>query len=308
MYRHIDGAATVVLNLDHLLIARTLRHTHQSAKLTYAVVDVYHVVANLELLYLLQRQCHLAATSLVGAQIVLMEPVEDLVVSEDTQLQVMIYETCMKGTFDSIERHRTLFGKDVTQAFQLLGAVCQDAESIAVSQTLLQRLLQQIEILVELRLWRSVKSDGGIGHACCMGPHLNATEVRGLMHKLRSGHELGLLVHFFQDGMLLHLGCLFHAFLQGLCRKAFVIGTTNGIVHIHEVLDHQRRIGRQERKERHLLFHHSQLRHYLHLLALVFRQLGVYLESADRVYVVAKKVYAERQLTAVGVDVQNAAT
>ena len=308
MYRHIDGAATVVLNLDHLLIARPLWHAHQSAKLAYAVVDVHHVVANLELLYFLQRQRHLAATGFVGAQVVLMEAVENLVVGEDTQLQVVIHETGMEGTFNRIERHGTLLGKDVAQAFQLLGAVCQDAEAIAASQALLQRLLQQVEILVELGLWRSMESDGGIGHTRCMSAHLDTTEGRGLMHELRSGHELSLLVHLFQDGLLLHLGSFFHTLLQGLRRETFVVGTPNGIVHIQEVLDHQHRIGRQKREKRHPLLHHSQLRHYLHLLALVFRQLGVHLESADRVYVVTEEVYAERQLTAVGVDIQNAAT
>ena len=41
------------------------RHAYQSAKLADTVVDVYHVVAYLELLNLLQRQGHLSAMSLV---------------------------------------------------------------------------------------------------------------------------------------------------------------------------------------------------------------------------------------------------
>ena len=148
MYRHIDGAATVVLNLDHLLIARPLWHAHQSAKLAYAVVDVHHVVANLELLYLLQRQRHLAATCLVRTQVVFVETVKHLVVGEDAEVLVVVDKTCVEGSFDRLEASTQY----LIQTGELLGTVSQDEEAIAVGQALRQRLLQKVKVLVELGL------------------------------------------------------------------------------------------------------------------------------------------------------------
>ena len=51
----------------HLLVRVALRHSHQSAKFSYSVIHVNDEVAYLKLLYLFQRECHLSATSLVGA-------------------------------------------------------------------------------------------------------------------------------------------------------------------------------------------------------------------------------------------------
>ena len=72
-------------------------HAYQSAELADAVVDMHDIVANLELLNLLQRQCYLAATGLVGAQVILMEAVEDLMVGEDAEVLVVVNEACMKS-------------------------------------------------------------------------------------------------------------------------------------------------------------------------------------------------------------------
>ena len=65
MYRNVDGSPTFVHNLNHFLIAVTLGHTHQTAKLTYAVIDMHHVIAHLKLLNLFQRQGHLTTACLV---------------------------------------------------------------------------------------------------------------------------------------------------------------------------------------------------------------------------------------------------
>ena len=86
MYGYIDGVAALVDDLDSFLKAAVgQRHSDQSAKLSHAVVDVHHVVAHLKLLYLFQRQGHLAAACLVALQVVLVEAVENLVVGKQTQ-------------------------------------------------------------------------------------------------------------------------------------------------------------------------------------------------------------------------------
>ena len=157
MYRDIDGTATVVLYLNHLLVATTLRHPDQSAKTPYAVVDMDHVVANLKLLYLLQRQRHLAAARLVGAKVVFMETVEYLMVRKDTYASVVVGKTGMEGLFDGIKKHGAFLGKDVAQAVELLATVGQDAQPVALCKIVFQGLLQQFEILMKLRLWTDVK-------------------------------------------------------------------------------------------------------------------------------------------------------
>ena len=90
MDRNVDGSTTLVHNLNHLLIAVALRHSDQSTKLTDTVIDMYHIVAHLELLNLLQRQGYLTTAGLVGTQVILMESVEYLVVGKDAQLLVVV--------------------------------------------------------------------------------------------------------------------------------------------------------------------------------------------------------------------------
>ena len=103
MYRYVDGSPTLVHDFNHLLIAVTLRHAYQSAKLTNTMIDMYHIVANLKLLNLLQRQGHLTTSGLVGTQVVLMEAVEYLVVGKYAELLVVVGKTFVEGLFDRIE-------------------------------------------------------------------------------------------------------------------------------------------------------------------------------------------------------------
>ena len=165
---HIDGAPAVVLDLDHLLVTRNTlrilstpttlnRHAHQTGKLADAVVDMHDIVTNLKLLYLLQRQGHLAAPGLVRAQVVLVETVEYLVIGKDAELLVVIDEAGMERFLngrecDGILLSPTLSVEDVVQTSQLLRTIGKDTETIAIGKALLERLLQEFEVLMELRL------------------------------------------------------------------------------------------------------------------------------------------------------------
>ena len=80
---HIHRVFMQVCNLDHLLHHIALWHSHQSSEPSHAVVYMHHIIANLKLLYLLQRQCHLASMCLVALQVVFVEAVKDLVVGEE---------------------------------------------------------------------------------------------------------------------------------------------------------------------------------------------------------------------------------
>ena len=136
----VDGVATLVDDFDHLLVLSFLPlaprsrpflngHTYQSAKLTDAVIHVHHVVAHLELLYLLEREGYLTAAGLVALEIVLMEAVENLVVGKQTETGVDIDEALVEGLVYGDEIDALLhLGEDVLQAFLLLGAVGEDIE------------------------------------------------------------------------------------------------------------------------------------------------------------------------------------
>ena len=99
----VDGSPTLIDDFDHLLIAISLRHTDQSAELADAVVDVDDVVAHLKLLYLLQRQCYLAAAGTVALEVVLVETVEYLMVGKHAELQVVINKTLVQRLLDGSE-------------------------------------------------------------------------------------------------------------------------------------------------------------------------------------------------------------
>ena len=164
MYGDVDGVAPLVDDLYHLLESPTLRradrHTNQPAKLANAVVYVNHVVANLKLLYLFQRQSHLASSGLVALQVVLVETVEDLMVGEATHAQVMVYEALVQRAVDAFEGKSRFFGKDVFQSLNLLLAVGQHIELVPLQKIVLQSYCQQVEVLVEERLGRGIEPDG----------------------------------------------------------------------------------------------------------------------------------------------------
>ena len=322
MYRDIDGTATVVDDLNHLLIAVTLRHAHQPAELSDAVVDMHYIVANLELLNLLECQRHLATTGSVGAQAVFVETVEYLMVGKDAQLQAVVGKTFVEGLFDSIEKHSSsltanlypvaLATEDVAQAFQLLLAVGKDAKMIARVKILVQRLLQQFEVLVELGLRRDVKANGRrtLIPAFCLlvGSQDDMPKAKDVTQELLTADQLCLLLHFQHDVVLLLFGSTLQTFCQRLPGEAFLIDASHRVADKLEIAEHHRGIVGQEGEERHLLLYHCHLRHYRHLLTLVLRQLGLHLKSTNRINVIAEKVDTERQLAAIGIDVKNTAS
>ena len=67
------------------------------------MIDMHHIVANLELLNLLQREGHLTTPGLVALQVVLMEAVEDLMISKDANAEVFVSKTLMKGAVNAHE-------------------------------------------------------------------------------------------------------------------------------------------------------------------------------------------------------------
>ena len=138
----IDGVATLVDDLDHLLETTVLQwHPDQSAKLADTVVHMHHIVAHLELLNLLQCQGHLATAGLVALEVVLVESVEDLMVCKQAEACIHIDKTFVEGLVNRDKLDALLhLGKDVLQSLLLLGAVCQDIEFETLQQIVFQCL------------------------------------------------------------------------------------------------------------------------------------------------------------------------
>ena len=153
---YVDRVAILIDDLDHLLVTIPLGHAHQSCKLTHPMIHMHHVVANLELLDLLQREGHLTTARLVALQVVLMETVEDLVVGKDTDVQVVIDKTLVESILDGIEGYFCLLGKNIFQSLILLLTVGTDVDLVALGVIVGEGLLEQIEVLMEEGL------DGGV--------------------------------------------------------------------------------------------------------------------------------------------------
>ena len=103
MNGHIDRVLVLVGDFDHLLHHIALWHSHQTSETSHTVVDMHHIIANLELLNLFQCQCHLTPTSLVALQVVLVETVKDLMIGEEANLQRMVDEPFVNSLIDWIE-------------------------------------------------------------------------------------------------------------------------------------------------------------------------------------------------------------
>ena len=271
---------------------------------------MHHVVANLELLNLFQRQGYLAAAGLVALQVVLVETVEYLVVGEQAEAQVVVYEALVQRLVDGGEADvLVFFGEDVAQTLVLLLTVGQHVELVAFQSVVLQRLLQQVEVLVEERLRRSLKAEGSLlsTFLSLLSSQLYSPERLGIGGELCTGDNLTVALHllFYLAG--LHFGGILQTLRQGLRRKALLVGALDGFAHKCEVLAYQDGVFGQELQHGVLLHLGRQLGHDVGLLAALLRQLVLHLKGTYGVYLVAEEVDAEGVLATVAEHVEDAA-
>ena len=159
-------------------------------------------VTNLKLLYLLECQRHFTATGLVALKVVLMESVEYLMIGKETHFKIIIDKTLMQSFFNRGKTNCAMFAlclgtlrKDILKTLILLGTISKNIELITLLKISIERLEQQLEILMEKRLYRDIKTNNtAIGHRRTV-TKLDATEVLGLRHKLRTCDER----HFFLE-------------------------------------------------------------------------------------------------------------
>ena len=114
---NVDAATAVVEDFNHLLIAISLRHTNKPTEFPNTMIDMHHKVTNLKLLDFFQRESHLATTGLVTLEVVLMETVEYLMVSEETNTQIVINETFMKCFVDGSKHRRIIVRRQGVENF-----------------------------------------------------------------------------------------------------------------------------------------------------------------------------------------------
>ena len=151
---HIHSVLVLVGDLDHLLHHIALWNAYKTSESSHTMVDMHHVIANLKLLNLLERQCHLAPMCLITLEVVLMETVEDLMIGEETELQRVVNKSFVDGfvdrrEVDGIRLRLCLFFEDVLQTGNLLLAVGKDTDLISLVHQAMKLLTDQIKILVE---------------------------------------------------------------------------------------------------------------------------------------------------------------
>ena len=128
-----------------------------------------------------------------------------------------------------------------------------------------------------------------------------------IIGKLRTSDDLTVALHLLLYLSRFHLCSVSQTLLHGLLREALPIDILYGLAHKLQVFRNQQGIVGQELQDGLFLLYGSQLRHDIHMVATLLRQLVLYLESADRVDLVAKEVEAERELVAIGIDVEDRA-
>ena len=152
MYGDVDAVAMLVENLYHLLIAVTLRHADETAELTHTMIYMHHVVADFELLNLLQRKGHLSATGLVALEVILMEAVEYLVVGKYADAQIIVGKALVNGVLNRRKGNGRLLSEDIFQTLVLLLTVGTYIYMITLKEVILKGLNEHVEVLVKKRL------------------------------------------------------------------------------------------------------------------------------------------------------------
>ncbi len=183
---------------DHLLVARSAiffrmtgirrqRHPDQSPEFTNSKIHMHDIVTDVHLLQLFHRQSHLPQPSTIRTKTILMEPVKDLMIGENTYFQVIIHEPFMHGMINRSKLHMILLQflpcKNLLQTLILLLTVRQDIQLVTFQEIILQTFRQELEILMIKRLGLYVKGDDSI-LIICSRSKLHLLEFLGIRDKL----------------------------------------------------------------------------------------------------------------------------
>ena len=291
---------------DFLHLAARAGNAYQSDEAPDAVVDVYDEVARLELHQLFERERHLGVAGVVGAEVVFVETVEDLVVGEEGEAQRLVDKSLVKSLFHGLERVGIDFFKDAFEAVGLLLAVGQDKDAAAREAQVAERFGQQLEVFVEKGLARDLEFHLGTGGGERVRPDADALQARQAAHKGVAAREealaLQLAAHLF--GLRLACGLLY----DGLPREAFAVDALHLAVHKGEVARHEAGIAGEVICKGHQVVRcAADVGHDVGNLQPLLRELRADLEGSDRVYLIAEKVDAEGKFGGIGIDIEDTA-
>ncbi len=315
---HQHDVVVLIHQLDHLLLAAVGRgHAHQSGEAPHAVVDVDHEVAGLKLHQFLEREGHLGVARVVGAQVILVEAVEDLVVGEEAEVQVVVGEALVQRVVDGGEAGRRLghgqgaaaLVQDVAQALVLLLAVGQHMQAVALGGQTGEGLGQQGEVFVKQRLRLSVEGYRLCSKARVARAYLYALQALQTFQQAVAGGEQQVAVKGHGHGArtVAALACRL-GLGDGLSGEALGVNAVHGVVDVGQVAHDEQGVGRQTVGE---IDQRGRLRlyvgHDVHALPALTRQLVLHLVSADALHLVAEEVDAEGVFRGIGIDVEDAA-
>ena len=169
---------------DDFLCSISVRNPHQTGKTSDTVVDMDHIIARLEHIQLLQRKSHLSAAGFVAAKVVFMETVENLMVGKDTAAQGMVNESLVQSMVYRFELDAVSpFLKNILQTVGLLHTVRTNEQTVTPLQIVGQRAGDQIEILMENRLYRSFELQRGLRCTHSLASKINPAEIECPVHE-----------------------------------------------------------------------------------------------------------------------------
>ena len=301
VYAHIHDVAALVNYAYDLLVGVAHRHTHQSAKLADAKVDMHDKIARIHLLQLFHGERHLARPCCVALQTVLMETVKDLMVGEEASPYGVVGKALVQRVVHGCEGQVLAFClylvrvENVAQTTCLLLAVSKDVNLVAHEHIVGERPCEQLKVFVKQRLRRDLKRYCCLWCAERLVTHVYSSEGSNAFLEACAANQLCVAAQRPHDLFLL----LFCGALQALChsllRKSFVVDACYCVGHISQIFHSHNGVGREETGQGHLLLRHlGKLWHNLHRVFLVLRQLILNVECAYGVDLVAEEVDTER--------------
>ena len=295
VYRHEYYVAVEVGELYHLLARTVDGGAHQAAKLAYAVVLVHYVVAHLNLVEFLERQCKLARARLVALEVVFVEAVEYLVVGEHAQFQVVVHKSLVHGAQHGRERNLVASVVEYgAQAVDLPRAVAENSYVVAARHEVGERRAYQVEVLVVYALRRAVQPKAGVAALRALAvvqvdaPHCGKRAAEGCeVDHLAHGVDIGFAGNH-RAGRHLLLAHGLHALQQPVGIAAHHHGVGAGKL-------------KQRGARRSVAVGAA---HQAHRGLLCLAELRLHVEGAYAFYVISEKVDAVGQLVAVGIHIE----
>ena len=297
----VDGYEHLVVvrigELYHFLHLAVDVRAHQSAELADTVVDVHNVVAHFNLRQFLQRKGEFARTHTVALERIFVETFENLVVGEDARFQVVVDVAFVQGFQHRLERDFVAAVlENHPQAFELRLVVRKYVYFVAILFKVLERLADDVEILVEHALQRGAERKSCIVVATVADRIVDVaerihcrTEHIGIYHVAHGVH-----VAFAGNDGTFRYGFRGHC-TDTLAQPFLVVENQQGVL-ADEV--EQRLVGSGIAAD---VVDHA------NVVDLLFRELCFDIEGTDTFNVVAEEVETVRQFVGKGKNIENGA-